>query len=113
MPGSGVEDRLARLRREIGRSRGRNAKPGAKRRSRRRDARNIALSALVAIVKLLAIIALPFVVYVRASVFFYEHGANVWVAIVGAAALTMALVLMYAAALARHLDRKSTRLNSS
>jgi hypothetical protein len=70
---------------------------------RRRDGRNVALFALVAILKLSAIIALPFVVYVRASVFFYDHGANVWVAIVGAAGLTMALVLTYAAGLARHL----------
>ena len=103
MPGSGTEQRLARLRREVRRSRGRNAKTGVKRPSRRRDGRTIALSVLVAIVKLSAIIALPFVVYVRASVFFYDHGANVWLAIVGAAALTMALVLMYAAGLARHL----------
>ena len=61
------------------------------------------LSALLAIVKLSAIIALPFVVYVRASVFFYDHGAHVWVAIAGAAALTLALVLIYAAGLARQL----------
>jgi len=94
---------LARLRREIGRSRGRNATPRAQRRSRRRDGRTVALSALLAIAKLSAIIALPFVVYVRASVFFYDHGAPVWVAILGAAALTMALVLMYAAGLARQL----------
>src|SRR5262245_27273909 len=113
MPGPGIEQRLARLKREVRRSRGRNPKPRVKRRSTRRQGRNVAVSAVVAIVKLSAIIALPFVVYVRASVFFYDHGANVWVAIVGAAALTMALVLMYAAALARHLDRKSTRLNSS
>ena len=103
MTGPGTEQRLARLRREVRRSRGRNAKTVVKRPSRRRDGRTIALSALVAIVKLSAIIALPFVVYVRASVFFYDHGANVWVAIVGAAALTMALLLMYAAGLARHL----------
>lgn len=72
-------------------------------RSRRRNGRNIALSALLAIVKLAAIIALPFVVYVRASVFFYDYGAGVLLAIAGAAALTIALVLMYAAALARQL----------
>ena len=102
MPGLGTEQRLARLRREVRRSRGRTPKSAAKR-TRSRTGRDIALSALVAIVKLAAIIALPFVVYVRASVFFYNHGANVWVAIVAAAALTMGLVLMYAAGLARHL----------
>jgi hypothetical protein len=99
MPGLGVEDRLAQLRRQVGRGRRRNAKS----RSRPRSGRNVALSALVAIVKLAAIIALPFVVYVRASVFFYDHGAPVWVAIAGAAGLTMALVLTYAGALARQL----------
>src|SRR5262245_40948966 len=104
MPRSGTEQRLARLRREVRRSRGRNTKTAVvKRPARRRDGRTIALSASVAIVKLSAIIALPFVVYVRASVFFYDHGANVWLAIVGAAALTMALVLVYAAGLGRHL----------
>ena len=103
MPRLRAEERLARLKREVGRSRRRNAKAGAKRRSKRRDGRNVAVSVLLAIVKLSAIIALPFVVYVRASVFFYDHGAPVWVAIVGAAGLTLALVLMYAAALGRHL----------
>jgi cation transport ATPase len=102
---------LAQLRREVGRSRGRNAKPGDKRRSRRRHGRHVALSALIAIAKLSAIIALPFVVYVRASVFFYDHGAHVWVAIVAAAGLTMALVLIYAAGLARQL-RGRARMRS-
>jgi hypothetical protein len=87
----------------VSRSRGRNAKAGNKRRSRRGHGRNVALSALLAIVKLSAIIALPFIVYVRASVFFYDHGAHVWLAIVGAAGLTLALVLVYAAGLARQL----------
>ena len=91
------------MRKEVRRSRRRTPKLSAKGRSKRRDGRTIALSVLVAIVKLSAIIALPFVVYVRASVFFYDHGANVWLAIVGAAALTMALVLVYAAGLTRHL----------
>jgi hypothetical protein len=102
---------LARLRREAGRGRRRNATAGNKGRSRRRHGLDIALSALLAIVKLSAIIALPFVVYVRASVFFYDHGAHVWVAIVGAAGLTMALVLIYAAGLARQL-RGRARLRS-
>ena len=107
MPRPRAEERLARLRREVGRSRGRNAKAGDKRRSRRRHSRNVALSAVLAIVKLSAIIALPFVVYVRSSVFLYDHGAHVWVAIVGAAGLTMALVLIYAAGLGRQLHGRA------
>lgn len=91
------------MRRQVGRGRRRNAKPRDKPRSRPGSGRNVALAALLAIVKLSAIIALPFVVYVRASVFFYDHGAPVWVAIAGAAGLTMALVLTYAGALARQL----------
>jgi hypothetical protein len=62
---------------------------------------------LLAIGKLLAVIALPFVVYVRASVFLYDSGASVWVAIAGAAGLTTALVLTYAAGLARHLHGRA------
>ena len=91
------------MRRQVGRGRRRNAKPRDKPRPRPGSGRNVALSALLAIVKLSAIIALPFVVYVRASVFFYDHGAPVWVAIAGAAGLTIALVLTYAGALARQL----------
>ena len=102
---------MARLKREVGRSGAGNAKPRVKRRSTRRNGRNVALSVLVAIVKLSAIIALPFVVYVRASVFFYDHGAHVWLAILAAAALTMALVLLYAAGLARQL-RGRARMRS-
>jgi hypothetical protein len=108
MPGPKAEERLARLKRDVGRSRRRKA---GKRRSRSGDGRNIALSVLLAIAKLSAIIALPFVVYVRASVFFYGRGASVWIAIVGAAALTMALVLTYAAALSRRL-RGRARMRS-
>jgi hypothetical protein len=76
-------------------------------RSKRGYGRNTAQSVLLAIVKLAAIIALPFVVYVRASVFFYDHGAHVWLAIAGAAALTTALVLIYAAGLARQLHGRA------
>jgi hypothetical protein len=103
MPAPGAEQRLARSKKEVGRSRGGSAKASGKRRSRRRHGRSVALSALLAIVRLSAIVALPFVVYVRASVFFYDHGALVWIAIVGAAGLTLALVLIYAAGLARQL----------
>jgi hypothetical protein len=111
MPESKAQERLARLKGDVARSRARNAKVRGKRRSRRRHGRNAAVSVLLAIAKLSAIIALPFVVYVRASVFFYDHGAPVWVSIVGAAALTIALVLMYAAALARQL-RGRARMRS-
>jgi len=111
MPGSTAEARFARLKREAGRSSRRNAKAADRRRSKRGQGRNIVLSVSLGIVKLAAIIALPFVVYVRASVFFYDHGARVWLAIAGAAALTMVLVLLYAAALARHL-RGRARMRS-
>jgi hypothetical protein len=60
-------------------------------------------SGLLAIVKLAAIVALPFVAYVRASVFFYAHGAPTWAAIVGGALLAFALVALYASHLARRL----------
>lgn len=64
-------------------------------------------SAMIAIVKLVAIVVLPFIAYVRVSVFFYEHGAPTWVAIAGSAAITHALVALSASLLAHELNGRA------
>jgi multisubunit Na+/H+ antiporter MnhB subunit len=62
---------------------------------------------LLAIVKLIAIVALPFIAYVRASVFFYEHGAPTWGAIAGGVLLTLSLVALYASRLVSQLKGRA------
>src|SRR5690349_10258661 len=46
----------------------------------------------LASLKALAVVALPFLVYVRASVSLYRHGANPWIAILLSALLTVGIV---------------------
>lgn len=54
--------------------------------------RETVVALLLASLKALAIIALPFLVYVRASVYLYRHGAHPWIAIVVSAILTVGIV---------------------
>ena len=63
--------------------------------------------ALRAVVKLTAAVALPFFVYVRASVYFYEHGATPWLAIAGSMLLTMGVVALYGAWLSRRFHGRA------
>src|SRR5260221_6188975 len=63
-----------------------------------------------ALLKIALIIALPFAVLVRGSVFFYEHGTtSVWLALLTAAILTCAVVTAYAVWLARKFTRRGGR----
>lgn len=62
---------------------------------------------LMAIAKLVVIVALPFIVYVRSSVFLYAHGAPTWAAIAGGALITLALVALFASAVARRLGGRA------
>ena len=63
-----------------------------------------------AILKIAMIIALPFAVLVRGSVFFYEHGTtSVWLALLTAAILTCAVVTAYAVWLARKFTKRGGR----
>ena len=55
----------------------------------------------VALLKALAVVALPFLVYVRASVFLYRHGAHPWIAILVSAILTVGIVSGFVILLAR------------
>src|SRR3954471_9325422 len=47
---------------------------------------------LLASLKALALVVLPFLVYVRAAVYLYLHGANPWIAILVAALITCGIV---------------------
>src|SRR5258705_10942298 len=63
-----------------------------------------------ALLKIALIIALPFAVLVRGSVFFYEHGTtSVLLALLTAAILTFAVVAAYAVWLARKFTTKGGR----
>jgi len=62
---------------------------------------------LVAALKALAIIALPFLVYVRAAVYLYRHGAHPWIAIVVSAILTLGVVSGFVMLIARRFRRRA------
>src|SRR5882762_1987617 len=67
-----------------------------------RDWRLLGIELLQGLLRLVAIVALPFVVLVRGAVFFYEYGnASSWIALLVAALLTIGLVTLYASWLLR------------
>ena len=72
--------------------------------------RALAVEVLSAIAKIALIIALPFAVLVRGSVFIYEHGTrSVWLAVLTAALLTGGVVTAYAVWIARKFTRRGGR----
>ena len=72
--------------------------------------RALAGEALSAVLKIVLIIALPFGVLVRGSVFIYQHGQTpVWVAVLTAAFLTGGVVTAYAVWLARKFTNRGGR----
>ncbi|HEV8264920.1 MAG TPA: hypothetical protein VGQ06_08200 [Gemmatimonadales bacterium] len=114
----GISKRLAQLRREVEREwkqrtkRDERAKRGAASPQRPIEWRQLPHILLQGAARLLVIVALPFFVLVRGSVFFYEHGrVPAWIAVPTAAVLTMAVVTIYASWLVRTLTgRKSKAL---
>src|SRR5438034_1798175 len=71
-------------------------------RARRRDPERRAEARLI--------IALPFAVLVRGSVFFYEHGGTpVWLSLLTAAILTGGVITVYAVWIARKFMRRGVR----
>ncbi len=98
-------DRLAKLRREAQREWQQRAKQPKREPREARDWRALGVELLQGLLRLFAIIALPFVVLVRGAVFFYEHGqVPSWLALLVSALLTIGLVTLYA----RWLLRKFT-----
>src|SRR3982074_2535509 len=69
--------------------------------------RALAAEAVGAILKVVLIIALPFAVLVRGSVFIYEHGTrSVWLAVATAGILTGGVITRYGAWLGRQLSER-------
>ena len=110
--GESVARRLAKLRREARREWQRILK------ARRggdgggpRDWRPVAAALLQGALRVLVIIALPFVVLVRGALFFYEHGhVPTWLALLVAGPLTVGLVTVYASRLSRALTGRNRAL---
>jgi hypothetical protein len=97
MVAGGFADRLAKLRREAAREWKQRVKQRKRERVAPRDWRLLGIALLQGLLRLLAIIALPFVVLVRGAVFFYEHGqVPAWLAVLVAVLLTIWLVTLYA-----------------
>src|SRR3989454_12318387 len=72
--------------------------------------RALAGEVLRGFLKIALIIALPFMVLVRGSVFIYEHGTrSVWLAVLTAALLTGGVITAYAVWIARKLMRRGVR----
>src|SRR5881296_3077179 len=72
--------------------------------------RALAAEAAGAVLKVVLIIALPFAVLVRGSVFIYEHGTrSVWLAVLTAGILTAGVVTAYAVWLARKFTSRGGR----
>ncbi len=65
-----------------------------------------------ALAKVVAIVTLPFIMHVRASVYLYEHHVPTWLAILLAATVTSGIVAAYGVWLARRVSRsaRATRI---
>ena len=96
--------RLAELRKQV-QSEYRAGVSRARRR-RSRGGQWTAASVGLATAKVLAVILLPFVLYVRSSVFFYQQFGGAWLAVGGGMCLTLIVVAIYAAWLVRGLGGK-------
>jgi len=72
--------------------------------------RALAAAILGAVLRVALIIALPFLVLVRGSVFFYQNGGTpVWLSVLTAAILTGGVITAYAVWIARKLMRRGVR----
>src|SRR6266571_3309778 len=108
----GIAVKLERLKREVRkewkakwRKKLRQATP-----SNAAEWRALAAEAAGAVLKVVLIIALPFAVLVRGSVFIYEHGTrSVWLGVLTAALLTGGVVTAYAVWIARKLMNRGVR----
>jgi len=100
-----VSERLQELRKELGRDlRPAPRRSPAKRRgSSRRSPRSIVLTVL----GVAAVIALPFLAYVRTSVFAYAHSGSTWLALLCGSLVTVAVVAGYCIWIARRFHGRA------
>ncbi len=69
--------------------------------------RETVVTLVLGLLKAVAVVALPFIVYVRASVYLYRHGANPWIAILLSAILTTGIVSGCVILIARRFRRRA------
>ena len=91
IPPESIGARLEQLKREVRRGWQQRTRP-VRRFVKRVWRRETITALLLASLKALAIVALPFLVYVRASVYLYLHGMHPWIAILVAALITCGIV---------------------
>lgn len=91
MPRNSVAAKLEQMKREIRRER-RPRTRSVRRSVKRATPWETLVAVLVVSLRALLLVALPFLVYVRASVYLYRHGAHPWIAILISALLTTGLV---------------------
>jgi hypothetical protein len=103
----GIAGRLAMLRREAAREWQQRVKQRQREKRGPRAWRLLGAALLQGLLRLLAIVALPFIVLVRGAAFFYEYGnVPTWLALFVAALLTIGLITLYASWLLRTLNRR-------
>jgi multisubunit Na+/H+ antiporter MnhB subunit len=102
-----VQAKLEKLRREVRAEWRRPTRARWASLPRESRVRDVVTAATLGLLKVLTIVALPFIVYVRASVFFYTHGAPAWLAILGGAALTAGLMTLYSAWISRRFHGRA------
>jgi hypothetical protein len=103
MASDSIAARLEELKREVQRA---WRPPARVRAARRRQARRrpLAMQIALGVLKVAAIVALPFLAYVRSSVFFYSRGDAPWLSVIGGVALATCIIAGYATWLARRLS---------
>ena len=106
MPVDSIAAKLEKLKREViheWQPRIQSVRRSVKRAWRRETVAALFLASL----KALALVALPFLVYVRASVYLYRHGARPWIAILVSAILTLGIVSGFVILIARRFRRRA------
>jgi len=106
MPPNAIAARLEKLKREV-RSEWQPRIQRARRAVKRVWRRETVAALLLAVLKALAIVALPFLVYVRAAVYLYRHGAHPWIAILLSAILTIGIVSGFVILIAHRFRRRA------
>jgi len=102
-----IADRLAKLRREAAQEWKQRVKQRKREKVTPRPWRQLGAALLQGLLRLVAIVALPFIVLVRGAVFFYEYGnVPTWLAVFVAALLTIGLITLYASWLLHTIKKR-------